>query len=489
MQSFINQVNGMLWSPAIIVLLLGAGIYFSVATRFVQIRRIGDMTRLLLNGKASNQGVSSFQAFAMAIAARVGTGNIAGVAAAIAVGGPGAVFWMWVLGIIGAATSFVECTLAQTFKSKVDGEYRGGPAYYIQKTLGLKWYSAIFAFACAISTTILLPGIQSNSISSSLNEAFGIQPIVSGGILIAVLAVVIFGGAKRIGKTAELIVPIMAGCYILTAIIVMVINITEIPSMFMLIIKSAFGAEQAFAGIVGTAVSMGIKRGIYSNESGMGTAPQAAAAAEVSHPAKQGLVQAFSVYVDTLFVCTATAFMILITGQYHVVDPAGGFLVNNVGTTEMGPAFTQRAIETIFPAFGSPFVAISLLFFAFTTLIASYYFGETNFAYIFRGKNSKTALIGLRVFFLVATFYGSIRTASMAWSLADVGVGVMSWLNVIALVIIAKTAFKVLKDYEEQKAAGKDPVFNPEKLGIKNADIWMEINKEHIEDRRSAVNE
>lgn len=488
MQAIVDSINGVIWSQAIIYLLLGTGLYFSIRTRFLQIRCVGEMFRLLIGGKASDRGVSSFQAFAIAISARVGTGNIAGVAAAIAIGGPGAVFWMWMLGIIGAATSFVECTLAQIYKSEIDGEYRGGPAYYIQKTMGLKWYSAIFAVACAISTTILLPGVQSNSISASLNTSFGIGPAISGGVIVILLAAIIFGGAKRIGKVAELIVPFMAGFYILVALIIMAVNITQIPAVFALIFKSAFGLEPAFAGIVGTAITMGVKRGIYSNEAGMGTCPQAAAAAEVSHPVKQGLVQAFSVYVDTLFICTATAIMILITGNYHVVNPAGGFIVNNVGDAAMGPAFTIKAVETIFSSFGGPFVSIALFFFAFTTLIASYYFGETNFAYLIgdHNKNKKMIINGVRIAFLVATFYGSLRTAGLAWSIADVGTGVMAWLNVVALLFIGKDAITALKDYETQKAQGLDPVFDPTKLGIKNADLWLKIKKDRESNNQSA---
>lgn len=491
MQAIVDSINGVIWSKAIIYFLLGSGLYFTYRTRFVQVRHFGEMVRLLIGGKASEKGVSSFQAFALAISARVGTGNIAGVAAAIAIGGPGAVFWMWMLGFIGSATSFIECTLAQIYKSEIDGEYRGGPAYYIEKTLGMKWYSATFAIACAVSTTMLLPGVQSNSISASLNTSFGIAPAISGGIVVAMLAAIIFGGAKRIGKVAEMIVPFMAGFYILVALIVMVLNITALPGVFALIIKSAFGIEPAFAGIVGTAIMTGVKRGIYSNESGMGTCPQAAAAAEVSHPVKQGLVQAFSVYVDTLMVCTATAMMILLTGTYHVVDPAGGFIVNNVGDAVMGPAFTIKAVETLSPTLGGSFVSISLFFFAFTTLIASYYFGETNFAYLMgdHNKNKKLIINCVRVAFLAATFYGSLRTAGLAWSLADVGTGIMAWLNVVALLLVGKNAIIALKDYEEQKANGKDPVFDPVKLGIKNADLWTKIKNDRESETQSAANE
>ena len=276
-----------------------------------------------------SEGVSSFQAFAMSVAGRVGTGNIAGVATAIAMGGPGAVFWMWAIAFLGAGSSFIECALGQVYKEEINGEYRGGPAYYIEKAMGKKWYAVLFATATVIGMGIFAPGVQSNSIAAGVTNAFGLSPIITGAITTVLLAFIVFGGTKNLGKVAEIVVPFMAIAYIIVALIVLAVNITAVPSMFALIIKSAFGADQAFGGIVGYAIQWGVKRGIYSNEAGQGTGPQSAAAAEVSHPAIQGLVQAFAVYFDTLFVCSATAFMILSTGKYNVVNPAGGFIVEN----------------------------------------------------------------------------------------------------------------------------------------------------------------
>jgi AGCS family alanine or glycine:cation symporter len=481
MENVINTISELIWSPALIYLCLGTGVYFSLKTRFLQVRHIKDMVRYLFTGGDSSRGVSSFQAFAMSVAGRVGTGNIAGVATAIAMGGPGALFWMWAIAFLGAGSSFIECTLGQVYKEEINGEYRGGPAYYIEKAMGQKWYAIIFAVATIIGLGFFAPGVQSNSIAAGMDNAFGISPAVTGGVVVALLALIVFGGTKRLGKVAEIVVPFMAIAYILVAIVVLIININQIPHMFSLIIKSAFGVDQAFGGILGYAVQWGVKRGIYSNEAGQGTGPQAAAAAEVSHPAIQGLVQAFAVYFDTLFVCTATGFMILLTNQYNVVNPAGGFLVENIPNVAIGPGYTQAAVGTVMGGFGAGFVSIALFFFAFTTLMAYYYIAETNLTYLFKNaKNSKLITNVLRIGVLVSTFYGAVRTAEVAWALGDIAVGTMAWLNVIAILILGNIGLKVLKDYEQQKKMGKDVntfTFDPKKLGIKNADLWYSINE------------
>jgi AGCS family alanine or glycine:cation symporter len=471
MENIINGINGLIWSNALIILCMGAGIYFSISTRFLQVRYLKEMIRLLFDGKSSDKGVSSFQAFAIAISGRIGTGNIAGVATAIAMGGPGAVFWMWLIAFLGSASAFIEATLGQVYKQVNNGQYRGGPAYYIERGLGIKWYAVLFAVATVASTAMFLPGVQSNSIALSMQNAFNVPVAYTGLGVVLLLAMIIFGGVKRIGKVAEIVVPFMAGAYILMALIIMALNFTQIPSVFALIIRSAFDLEPAFAGIFGMAVSWGVKRGIYSNEAGQGTAPHAAAAAEVTHPAKQGLVQAFSVYVDTLFVCTATAFMILFTGKYNVANPAGGFLVENIPGATIGAEYTQFAIASHFPSLGAGFVAVSLLFFAFTTIMAYYYIAETNLSYLDK-KGNKWLLNGLRALMLVATFYGSVKTAEAAWTLGDIGVGIMAWLNVVAILLLRKPAMKVFRDYERQKKEGKDPVFKAKDVGIMNTDQW-----------------
>ncbi len=472
MEKIISSINDIIWSNALIFLCIAAGIYFSVVTGFLQVRYLREMWRLLFHGKSSAQGVSPFQAFAIAISGRVGTGNIAGVATAIAMGGPGAVFWMWLIAFLGAASAYAEATLGQIYKQVKDGQFRGGPAFYIEKGMGKRWYAVLFSIVTILSMTFFLPGVQSNSIAVSSYNAFDIPVWVTGLVITGLLALIIFGGVKRIGKVAEVVVPFMAGAYILMALVIIALNITEVPSVLALIVKSAFGLEEAFAGVFGMAVSWGVKRGIYSNEAGQGTAPHAAAAAESEHPAQQGLVQAFSVYVDTWFVCTATALMILFTGQYNVVSPDGGFIIENIKGAAIGAEYTQLAVSSHFPRLGAGFVAVALLFFAFTTIMAYYFIAEANISYLVKKKNSRLLVTVLRVLILLSTFYGAIKTAELAWMLGDIGVGAMAWLNIIAIIILRKPALRALADYGRKKKAGTTMSFNPTELGIKNADFW-----------------
>ena len=475
MNAFISTLNSYIWSPALVYLCLGVGLYFSIRTRFMQVRGAGEMVRLIFEGRSSASGVSSFQALTIALSGRVGTGNIAGVATAITFGGPGAVFWMWVVAFLGASTAYVESTLAQIYKEKDDdGQYRGGPAYYIEKAMGQKWYAWIFAVATAIAMGLLLPGVQANSIAAGIQTAWGVDPAVSAAGIVILLGFIIFGGIKRIALFAEIVVPFMALAYILVALVIVFLNVEQVPGMIALIFKSAFGLEAGFGAVLGLAVQWGVKRGVYSNEAGQGSGPHPAAAAEVSHPAKQGFVQAFSVYIDTLFVCSATAFMLLATGKYNVVAPDGAALVNNLPGVEAGPGYTQAAVESVLPGFGSTFVAFALMFFAFTTIVAYYYIAETNIAYINRKVHRGWLYFVLKVGLLAAVTYGSVKTAGAAWDLGDVGVGIMAWLNIVAILILQRPALLALKDYEAQKKAGKDPVFDPDALGIKNASFWQQ---------------
>lgn len=479
MTQVVDWLNSILWSMPVIYAILGVGLLFSILTRFLQVRHIKDMFVLMFKGKSSSAGISSFQALVVALSGRVGTGNIAGTATAIAMGGPGAVFWMWTIAFIGAGSAFVESTLGQIYKVKQDGQYRGGPAYYIEKGIGWKWFAIAFAFAAVLSLSLLLPGIQSNSIAAGMENAFGISKSVTGAFLIVVIGVIIFGGLKRIATVAQYVVPFMAIAYMFVALIIVIMNISQFPAVISLIVKSAFAVDSAFGGIVGMAVAWGVKRGVFSNEAGQGTGPHAAAAAEVSHPAKQGLVQAASVYIDTLLVCSATAFMILVTGMYNVYDEAGNYIREGLPGVDKGAGYTQAAIESVMPGFGASFVAIALLFFAFTTIMAYYYMAETNIAYMFRGKSSAIPMFVLKLVLLAATFFGSIRATGLAWDLGDVGLGLMVWLNLVAILILAKPALAALRDYEQQKKQGLDPVFDPVKLGIKNADFWeKEYKKE-----------
>ncbi len=473
MSEIVSFLNNIIWSNWLVGLCLLAGLYFTVATRFLQVRQVGSMIRYLFSGKESENGLSSFQAFALAVSGRVGTGNIVGVASAIAGGGPGAVFWMWLIAFLGAGSAFAEATLAQIYKKEVDGQYRGGPAYYIEKGLGIKWYAVLFALSTIVACGLLLPTVQSNSIGAAMENAFGLAPLYSGIVIIALLALIIFGGVHRIGHVAQLAVPVMAAGYILVALAVIAANISEVPAVFAQIFRSAFGLDAVLGGILGSAIQWGVKRGIYSNEAGQGTAPIAAATAEVDHPAKQGLVQAFSVYVDTWFVCTATALMILMTGSYNVKGPDGAFLVENLPGVDSGAAYTQNAVDTLLPGFGSAFVAIALLLFAFTTLLAYYYYTESNLVYLFKsGPARKRATQIVRLLFLALTFYGTLKSAKLAWDMGDIGVGLMAWINIIAIILLSPQVFRCLKDFETQQKAGQEPVFDSEKAGLPQATFW-----------------
>ncbi|MUK39486.1 amino acid carrier protein [Aliivibrio fischeri] len=488
MQGVVDFLNGIIWSPFLIYLCLGAGLFYSIQTRFVQVRHFKEMCRLLISNKESSKGISSFQALAVSLSGRVGTGNIAGVAAAIGFGGPGAVFWMWVVAFLGAATAYAESTLAQIYKEEDEGQFRGGPAYYIEKAMGQKWYAWIFAIATIFACGVLLPGVQSNSIGNAVETAFGsgsmidtglgvfsFAKIFTGAVISIILGFIIFGGVKRIANFTQIVVPFMALAYIILAFVIILLNINEVPAIFAMIIGDAFTPMAGF----GAAIGWGVKRGVYSNEAGQGTGPHAAAAASVEHPAQQGLVQSFSIYIDTLLVCSATAFMILITGAYNVHGSGEGvFLVQNISETigANGPMFTQMAIESTLPGIGKIFIAFALFFFAFTTILAYYYIAETNIAYIRRTLKIDGMMFVLKVVIMSAVFYGTIKTANLAWAMGDVGVGVMAWLNIIGILIIfflSKPALKALKDYEEQQKQGvKSFTFDPVKLGIKGATYW-----------------
>ncbi len=489
MSDFINTINGIVWSSALVYLCLGAGLLFSLWTRFVQVRQFPEMIRLLFSGKESKEGISTFQALAVSLSGRVGTGNIAGVAAAIGFGGPGAVFWMWVVAFLGASTAYVESTLGQLYKEVDEGQYRGGPAFFIEKALGQAWYGWVFAVVTVFACGVLLPGVQANAIGNAVDLAvaseatlvtplgtFPTAKVVMGAVVTVFLGVIIFGGVRRIAHFTQVVVPLMAILYILSALVIIATNLGEVPRVIGLIVGDAF---TPMAGL-GAAIGWGVKRGIYSNEAGQGTGVHAAAAAEVDHPAQQGLVQAFSVYVDTLFVCTATALMILITGAYHVTSVdggvSGGLLAASVDPNS--PAFTQLAVSQAFAGVGEPFVAVTLFFFAFTTLLSYYYIAETNVAYIKRTLHIPGLMLALKFALLASAFYGAVRAAGVAWALGDIGVGLMAWLNIVGILLIsfaARPAMKALRDYEAQKKAGVTAyTFDPGALGIRNAAFWEE---------------
>ena len=499
MADFIDSLNGIIWSNWLVYLCLGAGAYFTLVTLFLQIRCLPDMIQQLKAGESSEQGISSFQSLMISLAGRVGVGNIAGVATAIAFGGPGAVFWMWLVALLGSATSFVECCLAQIYKEpdRDTGEYRGGPAFYIEKAYKhtsarpfMLVYAVIFAICMLLATSYFMPGIQANGVSAAVDNAWGVNVWISAAVMAVLLGFIIIGGVKRIANFASMVVPFMAGIYIIVAIIVLFANASDIPHVFGMIFRAAFDKEAAFSGMLGAAIMWGVKRGIYSNEAGQGTGPQSAAAAEVSHPAKQGFVQAFAVYVDTLFVCSATAFIILSTDMYKVFDGQSedgdviyaGSLPDGV---PVGPGFVQEGLNSFASGLGPSFVALAIMFFAFTTVLAYYYMAEVNFAYLMRWVKSESArkviLWGLRVLIIIAVFVGATTTPGTAWALGDIGVGATAWLNIVAILFLQVPALKALWDYRRQKKAGLDPQFDPEALGIKNADFWVERKHKMIE--------
>lgn len=440
------------------VLLVGAGLYFSIRTRFVQLRRIGVMTHLLFGKKdktKEKKGVSSFEAFCIALSGRVGTGNIVGVATAIALGGPGAIFWMWVIAFLGASTAFVESTLAQLFNFEHEDGFRGGPACYIDKGLRSKWLAVVFALFTIIGCGLMLTTVQANGMSSAASNSLGVKPLVSGLFLAFLIGLVVIGGIKRISKVASIVTPFMAVAYIVIALVVLAFNWRAIPGLLSMIVTNAFGINPVCGGILGSTIMMGVKRGLFSNEAGQGTGAIPSASADVKHPAEQGLVQAFSVYVDTLLVCTATALMILSAGTYNILGPDSSMLVANspeLGANYVG--FTQAAIDTVLGGFGSIFISIALAFFVFTTIMAYYFYSESSIIYLcsLNGKCSqRTEMLLIRVLQiaqLTAIVFGAVKEANLVWTLGDIGVGIMAWVNVVAIILLSNKAFGALKEYE-----------------------------------------
>ncbi|MBQ0087848.1 MAG: alanine:cation symporter family protein [Prevotellaceae bacterium] len=460
MEELVNIAVDIIWSPVLIVLLIVAGLYFTIRTQCVQLRKFPLMIYLLFvegRKKKQKKSLSSFQAFWVALSGRVGTGNIVGVATAIAFGGPGSVFWMWVITFFGASTAFAESTLANKYKFNHNGTLRGGPAAYISEGLHQPIIGNIFAIMTILGYGMLLVLVQSNSISGAVENSFHITPIFSGVIVAFFLGLVIIGGMSRIANVATSITPFMAIIYILMSITILVVNYQSIPKMFELIFSCAFGANQLFGGVFGSAIAMGVKRGLFSNEAGQGGGAIVSASANVNHPAKQGLVQAFSVYIDTLLVCTATAFMILSTESYNVFDSSGNIIVEKA--PELGNkyvTFTQSAIDSVFSGFGSGFVAVALLFFAFTTIMAYYFYAESSFAFLFRNnkkkgnKREKTILKIYKLLIIVFVVVGSVISSDIVWKMGDIGIGLTTWINIIVLLFLFPKALALLKDYERK---------------------------------------
>ena len=447
----INTINDWLWGYLLIGLLLVAAVWFTIKSRGVQFRMFGEMWRLLANsgkregdsGKDSHHTVSSFQAFAVSIASRVGTGNLAGVATAIAVGGAGAVFWMWVIALLGSASAFVESTLAQLYKVKGQNSFKGGPAYYIQKGLGKRWWAVIFAVLITVTFGLAFNSVQANTITAAAKVSFGWDPAIVGGIISIMTLVVIFGGIQRISRFSEIVVPVMAIAYILLAVTVIIMNAGKIPEVFSMIFREAFTGSAALGGGVGSALMMGIKRGLFSNEAGEGSAPNVAATASVSHPVKQGLLQTLAVFTDTLLICTCTALIILFSGV--------------LGNGESGIALTQSALEAEVGGIGGTFVAVAIFFFAFTSIVSNYYYGETNLQFI---SGKRWIIPAYRLTVGVMVMVGAITSLEAAWAMADICMGLMTLCNLLAIFLLGKYAMRLLKDYQAQRKAGKNPVYH-----------------------------
>ena len=454
MNEIVSSINKIVWNPGLVVLLLGAGLFFSICTRMVQVRRMGLMVRSLFSKKRGTDGISSFEAFCIALSGRVGTGNIVGVATAIAFGGPGAVFWMWVVAFFGASTAFVESTLSQMYKFRHASGYRGGPFCLYETGLGKRWLGVLFAVITIVACGVCLTMVQANGASTTMHNAFPVSTLTSGITLAVLLGIVIIGGVKRIATVASIITPFMAFGYIILSVIVVGFHIHDVPAVLGSIFTNAFGINPIAGGIIGSTISMGVKRGIFSNEAGQGTGAIVSAAADVKSPAQQGLAQSFSVYVDTLFVCTATALMILTSGTYNIIDADGNMLIANA--PELGnnyAAFTQIAVDTVFAGFGSQFVSVAMVFFTYSTIMAYYFYAESSIIYLFRDKNPKREKLVIRIFqvvILTSVIYGAIREADVVWQVGDIGVGLMAWGTLISIILLFPKAIRALKDYEKE---------------------------------------
>ncbi len=455
LEGIIGFLNNILWSYLLIIMLVGLGIFFSFKTKFVQIRCWGEMWRLLGSDFSNvegttKKGISSFQAFCIGVASRVGVGNLAGVAMAIFNGGPGAVFWMWLIAVIGGASSFVENTLAQIYKVKDGDGFKGGPAYYMERALDKRWMGIIFAVLISLCFGWVFNALQANTIAAAFNQAFGLSTMVTGVLLTVVTLVIIFGGIHRIAKISSIVVPIMALAYIAITLFIMVKNITHIPGVIGLIFANAFGPEQFMGGVIGAAIMQGIKRGLFSNEAGMGSAPNAGATATVSHPVKQGLIQTLGVFTDTLIICSCTAFIVLISGESLTMGL-------------QGVQITQYAISSQVGSWGSVFVAICILLFAFSSILGNYAYAEGNIKFI---KDNKLFLSAFRLCVGGMVLFGSLTGIGIVWDMADVFMGLMAVTNLIALALLYKVAVRALDDYLRQKKQGLDPVFYADSIDL-----------------------
>ncbi|MBM7551898.1 alanine/glycine:cation symporter family protein [Thalassobacillus pellis] len=462
-ERLLGYANDAMWGYILIAVLIGLGLWFTVKFQFVQFRYIPEMFRVLFDKRAisaeGKKGTSPFQAFTISTASRVGTGNLAGVASAIAIGGPGAVFWMWIVALVGGASSFIESTLAQVYKIPEKNQYRGGPAYYMEKGLKNRKLGIVFAITITFTYGLVFSSVQANTIRLAFEKSFAVEKWMMAAILTIIVALIIFGGLKRIAQVTQLIVPIMAIFYIILAVYILTLNFGALPEIFAMIFQGAFGLREVAGGTFGAAIMMGIKRGLFSNEAGMGSAPNAAATSEVTHPVKQGLIQTLGVFTDTLLICSATALIIISSGA-HLSAPE----------SMDGIQLTQAAFESQLGQWAVIFVAIAIFLFAFSSIIGNYYYGETNIEFI---KNTPTGLFIYRIAVLLMVVFGAMAEFDIVWAMADLTMGIMALINLYAITRLSKVAFAAMKDYSRQKKEGKDPVFYQDHLpGVSGMEYW-----------------
>lgn len=460
--SYISTLSDFLWTYVVITMLVGCAVYFTINLRAVQFTRLGEMMRMLFGKGTENKSfeedghrrISSFQAFAVSLSSRVGTGNLAGVASAIFVGGPGAVFWMWIMALLGASTAFMEATLAQLYKRRGKDSFYGGPAYYMQYGLHRRWMGILFAIFIIFGFGLANQIVQSNTICDAMSEAFQLPVGWMAAILTVMTMVIIFGGIQRIARFSAMVVPVMAVGYLILALVILLMNITQVPAMLALIVKSAFGWHQAAGGMVGMAIMQGVKRGLFSNEAGEGSAPNAAATATISHPVKQGLLQSLGVFTDTIVICTCTAFIVLLSGLYQ--GDADGIIL------------TARAMNHHLGAMGAWYLTASIFLFAYSTIIANYFYGEANIRFI---CDKKWVINGFRIASGLVVLAGGFLTLQQAWCIVDLAMALMTIINLIAVLLLSKYAFRMLNNYLQQRREGRDPVFHRDMLPEVSEDL------------------
>lgn len=485
--NFVGVLNGPIWGVGMLVLIVGSGLYLSIRLGFFQFVHFGDMWKRILDKGDSDSGISTFASFCTTMAMRVGTGNVAGVAVAIYAGGPGALFWMILAGITNSAVCFAECVLSSLYKTKIDGEYRGGGPYCAERGLGWKPYGIFLALISFIGIGAFMPAAATNTIADGFHNALNIPMWISAVVIAAIMAVVIIGGVKRIGTVASYIVPFMVTVYLIAAVVIVIANITKVPAMISTVISSAFGANAIMGGTLGVAIQQGVKRGTFSSASGMGESMPPAAAAETSHPVKQGMANAAGVWLDTVIVCTASGLMILLTDAYNT---AGGYVSQTfselAGVDAGSVYFVQLAASTVMGVIAPTFIAIMLALFSFTCLISYYYEAETAMIYVFEGEGKegirKTATWVLRIAMIVLIVIYGIVPAGLAWNIADLALGSITWINMVVILALSPKVIAMYKDYEAQMKAGKDPVYDAEKLNWKGVDVelWKDIKKKYV---------